>query len=691
MILRSVRRGFMIRLLPLAVFIFGSAGMQVTAQQTTSVPEKLTHWLTPEEMTRLDEIGKYFVETDPPIAPVRNVAEFDCMQGVLVRYPFGIPMELIREMAEDVMVTTIVSSTGQQNSVLNQYVANNVDTSHCNFLISGSDSYWTRDYGPWFVSDSVKQIGIVDFPYNRPRPQDDEVPKELAEMLGIPWYGMNVIHTGGNYMTDGYGNSASTTLVYEENPTLSHQEIDERMLNYLGIENYHVVEDPNGTYIDHIDCWAKFLAPNKILVREVPPTHPRYTQIEQAAAYWESQTCAFGYNYQVYRVNTPNDQPYTNSLILNNKVLVPIMNNSWDDSALARYQDAMPGYEVIGILGRPQTPWESTDALHCRTKGIADTGQLFIHHLPLFGNQPCELPYQLDAHLINCSNSPIISDSVLIHYRINGGDWMQVEMEAVSETDYTGFIPAQPGENLIEYYITAADQSDRHASAPFIGEPDPYPFNTVYTNITAVPDTLFFNNFDECAEGKVTVLNNFTSDPITITQIPPEGFSTGFGWYIHTVPATPQLMHNGDTVELRVRIMFPILDQFTGYELDTLMIETSEGNVPVIIALNDSLNTSVHQPDRIAAGNFGTALPNPFLKETTIPFTISSQEQVTLEVYDMTGNLIKTLIDKEMGSGVYQVTWDGTHNGGQKARGGVYIYTLKTAGILSSKRMVLIR
>ena len=61
-------------------------------------------------------------------------------------------------------------------------------------------------------------------------------------------------------------------------------------------------------------------------------------------------------------------QPYTNSIILNNKVLVPIENNSYDDDALASYAEALPGYEILGFTGS----WESTDALHCRAKGIPD-------------------------------------------------------------------------------------------------------------------------------------------------------------------------------------------------------------------------------------------------------------------------------------------------------------------------------
>jgi len=662
------------------------------AQDTVESPEKLTHWLTPDELTRLDEIGLGFVETEPPVAPIRNIAEFDHMQGVLVRYPFGIPMALIKEMAEDeIMVTTIVGSTSQQNLVTNQYVANGVDTSHCNFLIAGSNSYWTRDYGPWFESDSSNQIGIIDFPYNRPRPLDDEIPKEVADMLGIPWFGMNLIHTGGNYMTDGLGISASTTLVWEENPTQTHQQIADKVHDYLGIEEYHVVPDPNGTYIDHIDCWGKFLAPDKILIRSVPPSHSQYNLIEQAASYWASTTCSYGYNYEVYRVYTPTNQPYTNSLILNKKVLVPIMNSSWDDSALAVYQQAMPGYEVIGFLGNPSTPWEATDALHCRAKGIVDLGLLYIRHFPLYGDHPCEEDYQIDADLIVCSDTTVISDSILIHYRVNNGAWNLVSMTNTTGSFYSGIIPKQPGENTIDYYLTAADHSGRHANTPYIGEPDPFRFQTVYTNVTAIPDTLWFNTPDECLEGKVTVLNNFTGAAISVTGIQEEGFNPAFAWYISTVPDTPYFLDPSDTTELRVRIDLPVFKQDTGYALDTLTIITTIGPVDVIIAVNDSLLTG--SGTRIAGGTnrLGQNYPNPVTETTTIPFTLAYAGEVTIKIQDLLGNRVITLLDGFTQAGNYTVTWDGRNLSGSIVPGGVYIYSLKTKAGVQSKRLVVIR
>jgi len=660
---------------------------QAFSQDPDGTPEKLTHWLTPEEMTRLHEIGKAFVETDPPAAPVRNIAEFDYMQGVLVRYPFGIPIALIKEMAEDVVVTTIVANAGQQTTVLNQYIANGVDTSHCDFLIAGSNSYWTRDYGPWFVSDSSRQIGIVDFPYNRPRPLDDEIPKLLANQLGIPWFGMNVIHTGGNYMTDGHGISASTTLVWEENPSQTHEEIDEKMQAYLGIETYHVLPDPNGTYIDHIDCWGKFLAPDKILIRAVPSYHPRYQALENMAGYWETQTCSYGYPYHVIRVNTPGDQPYSNSLILNNKVLIPFMNSTWDDSARAVYEAAMPGYEVIGILGLGSAPWESTDALHCRTKGIADVGQLFISHIPLSGNKPCEEDYVVEADIIACSKQPVIADSVLIRYQVDGGAFQQAGMINTGGEHWTGVIPAQPAGSTVCYYLTAADESGRHASCPLIGAADPFCFSTVYTNITAIPDTLWFLTPEDCVEGKVTMLNNFTQWPILVNWIETEGNQGPFYWYVPDPPATPFSLGSGQTDSLRVYVLLP-LDGLTGYYLDTLSIATAVDTIRVILIADSMLFTARNElasaPDRL-----GNSYPTPVSGETTIPVTLSGSGKVTLEILTLNGSVVTTLADAFLSAGIHRFTWNTASPAA--VPGGIYLVRMTTSQGVEVKRIVVIR
>ena len=342
------------------------------------IQEELPIGFTPSEWENRHIINDMGYRTDPPPGPVRSIAEYEPMQGVLIRYPFGISTSLISEMSEDVTIYCLVSSS-QQNSAYNSMNSGNVNMENVEFILGSTDSYWTRDYGPWWVVDGNGDMGIVDFTYNRPRPNDNNAPYKVSEHLDVPYYSADFISTGGNYMTDGTGISASTQIAYTENtqcgtndqssiplPPCSY--VDNVLTDYYGINTYHVVADPNDEYIDHIDCWGKYLSPTRMLIREVSASHPQYQEIEAVAEYFENTLTSTGEEWEVFRVYTPNDQPYTNSLILNNKVFVPVMNSQWDDDAIEVYQAAMPDHEVLGFTGS----WQSTDALHCRVKGIPD-------------------------------------------------------------------------------------------------------------------------------------------------------------------------------------------------------------------------------------------------------------------------------------------------------------------------------
>jgi len=298
-----------------------------------------------------------FTQTPPPSSPVRPIAEFEPNSEVMIRYPLGIPSSLVAQFTQNVDVVCLVSSTSQMNSARNSFSSAGVNLDRVSFMIASTDSYWVRDYGPWFLFDGNGDYGVLDFQYNRPRPGDNLVPALFADEFDLPYYGMNLSQTGGNYMTDGINTAAQTQIAYSENSN-NQSNVNNLMGSYLGITNYHVVQDPNNTYIDHIDCWGKFLAPDKILIRSVPPSHSQYNAIEATANYFAGQICAWGYPYHVYRVNTPQNQPYSNSLILNRRVFVPIMNSSYDAAALQVYAQALPGYEIIGVAGSYSSPWE---------------------------------------------------------------------------------------------------------------------------------------------------------------------------------------------------------------------------------------------------------------------------------------------------------------------------------------------
>ena len=438
--------------------------------------QQLTHRMTEEEKAKMPEYLQQTrllqAVTPPPTAPARNIAEFEPMEGALVAYPLGIPVNLVKLLAEEVMVTTIVDSSNTETTVRNLYSSNGVDLGNCNFLIAPHDSYWTRDYGPWYVSDGLGNINIMDFTYNRPRNNDNNIPVEMGSFLGINVLEMDIVHTGGNYMTDGYGNSVSTDLIWEENTGKTTAEIDQIFQDYLGIDTYHVRPDPQDEYIKHVDCWAKYLDVDKILVGQVDSSDNRYADYEAAAAYFAGQDSGYGNKYQVYRVYTPNGEPYTNSLIMNKRVYVPIAGTANDTTAITTYQNAMPGYTIIGVTG----DWLATDALHCRVKDLADRGMLHIGHMPLLDEKPEQASYQITAEIIPYSGQPVISSSVKVYHNVNGGAFTPLAMTNTTGNTWTATIPGQVQGNTISYYIHAEDNSGRTREHPLIGSPDPHTF-----------------------------------------------------------------------------------------------------------------------------------------------------------------------------------------------------------------------
>ena len=78
-------------------------------------------------------------ETDPPVFPVRNIAEYEPMQGALIRYPFGISTSIIKEIAEDLKVYCLVSS-GLQNSAYNSMNNADVNMDNVEFISGNTDS-----------------------------------------------------------------------------------------------------------------------------------------------------------------------------------------------------------------------------------------------------------------------------------------------------------------------------------------------------------------------------------------------------------------------------------------------------------------------------------------------------------------------------------------------------------------------
>ena len=87
----------------------------------------------------------------------------------------------------------------------------------------------------------------------------------------------------------------------------------------------------------------------------------------------------------------------------------------------------------------------------------------------------------------------------------------------------------------------------------------------------------------------------------------------------------------------------------------------------------------------------GSASPNPFNPSTQIGYQISETGQVTLVVYNTLGQQVRVLVQGPQGAGHYQVTWDGRDNLGREVSSGVYLYRLKSQGLVETNRMLLLK
>jgi hypothetical protein len=228
------------------------------------------------------------------------------------------------------------------------------------------------------------------------------------------------------------------------------------------------VNNPEIYGIQHIDCYAKFLDEEKILVKELPGWHPEYNCVEELAEFLGNQTGCYGRKYEIVRIfcapYSGNEvAAYTNSLILNKKVLVPTFGIPEDAAALQVYEEAMPGYEVIGFDGS----WYYYDALHCRTMGLFDPMMLIIWHKQpkkIQSNAPCQFTARIDDR----SETGLDPNSLRLYWKMEDEMLFNyILLEPIIQTDsFYAELPGFAGGSVIHYYFSATDSSGRQEMLP---------------------------------------------------------------------------------------------------------------------------------------------------------------------------------------------------------------------------------
>jgi agmatine/peptidylarginine deiminase len=421
----------------------------------------------------------------------RIVAEFEPCQGALISWPLGIPSELVVELAKDDTLYVAVASQNDQNNARSQFTSWGVNLNHCVFFQANTDTHWSRDWGPDCTFDSNGVGGILDFTFNGyPHvngcgstsssdfnyggfTNDDKVNSIFAKALGWPLRTMPTYFTGGNNMVDGITTAISSQLMLDENAShsINAETFKNNAMKYCGITNYYFVDNPEPQGIQHIDCFAKYLDEETILIKQVDKNNSAYSCVEKLADRIKSFKSCYGRPYKIYRIlcgaySGDDVAAYTNSIIVNKKVYVPLFGISTDQAALETFRKAMPGYKVMGFKHGNQ--WYYYDALHCRVMGVFDRFMLRIVHRSIDSliNVSSDIP--VSSSVSAASSKGLIQNKCLVFWRKKGAPtWDSIPMKPVSGLDsMNAFIPAQASGTTIEYYLQAADSSGRTVTLP---------------------------------------------------------------------------------------------------------------------------------------------------------------------------------------------------------------------------------
>ncbi|HSD62449.1 MAG TPA: T9SS type A sorting domain-containing protein, partial [Ignavibacteriaceae bacterium] len=147
----------------------------------------------------------------------------------------------------------------------------------------------------------------------------------------------------------------------------------------------------------------------------------------------------------------------------------------------------------------------------------------------------------------------------------------------------------------------------------------------------------------------------------------------------------PLIISPSDTGE----IFLAFTPHTVGLKKDTLVIcsntEVNKYYFPLGgLGINPSglISDEVFNYDNILFQNY----PNPFNPVTNIQFSIKSQQNVSLIVFDVLGNEVTTLVDEEKPAGHYSVNFDGT-----KLSSGIYFYQLKAGDFTATKKLILLK
>jgi hypothetical protein len=138
------------------------------------------------------------------------------------------------------------------------------------------------------------------------------------------------------------------------------------------------------------------------------------------------------------------------------------------------------------------------------------------------------------------------------------------------------------------------------------------------------------------------------------------------------------------TIEFR-SMTAPSVEQLTILVGESLLEDGTIG------ALGGPLAAAVAEVEMVYENSLGWNHPNPFNPGTTIEYSIAKDSHVRLAIYNVKGQLVRTLVDDDLPRGSHSVLWDATNNAGSPVVSGVYWYKLETPYFSDTKKLTILR
>lgn len=121
---------------------------------------------------------------------------------------------------------------------------------------------------------------------------------------------------------------------------------------------------------------------------------------------------------------------------------------------------------------------------------------------------------------------------------------------------------------------------------------------------------------------------------------------------------------------------------FYGNDPDFYIVKLAADNATGVTDDRESLPLSF---------TLGANYPNPFNPLTTIEYSVPSRAHVSIEVFDVLGRKVRTLVDEPRSAGSHRVVWNGCDNAGQPVSTGLYLYRLKADDLVQTRKMMLLK